>query len=435
MASGPTIVATIGADTKPLQQEMKKAESHGREFSHALREMFAGIGFTEAIKSLYEFTTGIQRTADTLDMTVESWQRLSAAFEAHSSPEKVEKAMVKLNQSIEEARSGNADMVASFEKLGVTWEDLFRASPEEILYKIADSAKESKDPTETLASIMAVMGRNARTMVADLKQGSEEIKRVGDSAAVVSEKTTHLAETFERKIAGIARNVKAFWASVLTGEGIPEGLRPQGEAGAIPSEHTLDVARNKVIQAHVVPEGGSFGQGPLPLSPAEKEQMKKDAEEAREIGEKALKDEKEYADYQKRINEALEKQKELERQILQTVREKHSEASQQIHEAKKAAQDRAREEFIDDPSIKGEHAKRREERHRDRLSKRFDRLREHEQREDERRAQTGAVRHGLPDRFDRAQAAFEKEKDKINQKMGEDIAKILSKMDGWVKSQ
>lgn len=446
MASGPSIVATLGLDTTGLQQGLDKAQSRLGKFSTSVAGVFAGglsvAAIGGAIRGLLSFGDELKDTSESLDLTTTSWQKLIGAFD-DVTPDRLAKSISKLNQSIQSAKDGSAEIVRSFSRMGVSWQDLFSLSPDEILLRMSDATVASNDQVATLADTVAILGRGSRELVPALKQGSDAIRAMGDEAMVVDKQVLETSDKISRfftrawidakamgvqVIGGLARDVAGLgnWFASKTDIGafVADSFnKPKVEGDSIPARQINDDEVAKRLLT------------PLPLSPDEKAQMAKTAQDAKQIGEQVLKDADALLKYKREIRAEEEKIVKAEREAAAEQAKARTDASRKTAEAKTNALENAREEFINDPSARGRHAADRDARRRERLSKRFDRMRVHEIAEEERRARTGAVRVGAPNLLDRAQKSFEAESLKIQADLLQAMNDVKLKLEGKFKNE
>jgi len=221
-----------------LQQAKGDVDRFASEASGALSKFgasLAGVFSVGAIvgwaKSIGDTVSTIQDTADRLDITAESVQGLSDYFgESGARAQDFDKAMVKLNQSLDDARGGNEKALGSFEKLGITWEDIATKSPDEILLLIADGMKNANNPTEALASAMDVLGKSGARLVPGLKAGADEIERfVAVSAKFTNEEVQKIDQAFDDMARG-AKKASVEVAQLIMQMTTLKGMKDFGDA-------------------------------------------------------------------------------------------------------------------------------------------------------------------------------------------------------------
>lgn len=144
----------IDQATSDVKRFKREASGMGAAFT-ALRGAIASLGLGMALREIVDRADQIKDLSDRFGVFSESLQKVGLVAEQNgSSLEAVARAMQKLEVSRDKAIKGDEDLIAKFEKLGVTMEDLKSLSVEQLMEKIGKSAMD--------ASIMVdVMGKNA----------------------------------------------------------------------------------------------------------------------------------------------------------------------------------------------------------------------------------------------------------------------------------
>jgi len=183
-----------------------------------LTAIFSVGFFVNAIRGAVNFADALQDTSDALNISAESLQGLQGAFaQAGVGQEQFRSGMSKLNQSVQDARDGNEKMIGDFARLGVTWKDIRDKSPEEILYLIADGMKNSKDPTEALASAMSVLGKAGKSMAAELRQGGDALKSHASEVSKLSDEEVAAVGALADAWTGAANAVQVYLDKAVAG--------------------------------------------------------------------------------------------------------------------------------------------------------------------------------------------------------------------------
>lgn len=128
--------------------------------------------FVEVVFESMAKARQIDKLANRLDMTRADTQRLvRAGGDTDLGPEALMGAIegIKIHQA--EALDGNADLVASFQKLGFSIKDLQELSSGDIFFRLAESFKDGKISGDQLAASIKVMGRSGKEVAAALKEG------------------------------------------------------------------------------------------------------------------------------------------------------------------------------------------------------------------------------------------------------------------------
>lgn len=276
----------------------KDQESAFGGLGNKLAGAFSGAVSIGAIvqfgKSMIELGSNINDTADQVQLSTDAFQELTYAFGQNGTDaETATKGLQKLAENLETARGGNEKMVASFARLGVTWEDLNSLSPEEILARLADGFAEIEDPAAAVSLSLDLMGKAGSKMAVTLRQGSDELARLRGEASKLSREEVEALDKAGDQIDAIVNKVKVAEAKgfsglmqILTGgEGQAENLgdrvknlfRPVTEGPATAAE--LDMARARVTKGKEDRAAAAAVEpAPVitPMSPEAKREMEDD---------------------------------------------------------------------------------------------------------------------------------------------------------------
>lgn len=147
----------------------------------------AAIGAYEAIKGLAERSieagdklSDLSKQTGIAASTISQYQAFLE--NSGSSAEGFAGSVGKLNIKLGEARSGNADAIASFKQLGFSLDEIKNLSPEQAILKIADAVKNTEDPTARAAALNEVLGKNYKELLPALAEGSEGFQAAAEQA-------------------------------------------------------------------------------------------------------------------------------------------------------------------------------------------------------------------------------------------------------------
>ena len=182
-----SVILKALAETKGFQavnQELRSIELQTKRIQPSLDAMktaFAGVAIAGGALAFVakigvDLGSKITDLSAQADVSTEAFQVLSlAAMDSGVSMEEVSKAMVKMRQSVQEAREGNAGMVASLDKLNLSAAGLQALAPERQFELIASRISNATDRQAALNAAMDILGtKNAPKLLAVLKQLSEQ---------------------------------------------------------------------------------------------------------------------------------------------------------------------------------------------------------------------------------------------------------------------
>lgn len=239
----------------------KEQESSFGGLGTKISGAFAGALSVGAIvqfgKSMIEMGSNINDTADEVQLTTDSLQELTYAFGQNGANSEVAvKGLKKLSENIQTARDGNEKMIASFGRAGVSWADLNRLSPEQILGKLADGLHNIKDPAEAVSLALDLMGKSGAKMAVTLRQGAPELARLREEASKLAAGEIKALDEAGDKIDTIINKLKVMAARGFLGIINPASLVAEPEKGASQ-------------QQAVNQQGAAFmGMGGMPSQPS-----------------------------------------------------------------------------------------------------------------------------------------------------------------------
>jgi len=368
-------IAQLGIDVSEFVREINKANAKLDELNNQGKKAAEGVGVLESgmkklvalfsvgaitgfVRSIGQAASEIQDTADRLDITAESVQGLSDYFsESGAKASDFDKAMVKLNQTLDDARGGNEKALSSFEKLGITWQDIATKSPDGILKLIADGMKDAVNPTEAMAAALDLLGKSGEKLIPGLKAGSAEMERFANAATKFSnEEVAKIDKAFD----DIARSVKKasveiaqFWMQLGSKEGRANLAYQLGIANAPTTHLSDDEFKKKMAEADAriaQRKSGAPTEPAIPEDPriaAEKEkaskgELKDKIDKEKEFQRILREDDKEYLDQKRKDNEEFAKDKsEKEKERIKSQREMETKEYKTWLETKNRMEDEA----------------------------------------------------------------------------------------------
>lgn len=224
--AGESLLARLGIDTSDMKKGAKNAENIASGLGGKLKGIFAGV----SAKIAFDWVTGaadeLQNMADTLDMNVEELQRFRAAFaQGGTRGAEFERGMVKMTDSLSTARDGNEEMIASFARLGVSFDMLQAGTPGEIMLAISDGANKATDSVKLTADLVNVFGKGAAKLRPTLKEGAAGIIALGKSGVVASKENVAAVdsigdawEEFKRRGAAMAIDTVGIFKRAFSGD-------------------------------------------------------------------------------------------------------------------------------------------------------------------------------------------------------------------------
>jgi hypothetical protein len=159
------------AAIKQSEEAVKNFQTNVKNVGTAAEGAFGGLaaaaaglalGLIATGKEVMAFADEMTDIATAADTTVGNILALGAALQANGGhADKAGRMMFDMSKKIEEANQGNTKMVASFERLGVSIQDLGSMGATEIRDKLIKGIAEIPDAAERAAKGFAVFGKSA----------------------------------------------------------------------------------------------------------------------------------------------------------------------------------------------------------------------------------------------------------------------------------
>ena len=259
----------IKADSSALATGLAKAQKNiqnfGKDVTTNITDKLAGafsgaavlggIGAAAAAvigfgKSIIDFAGNLQDTSEQLGITVEQLQGLHAAFRGGgASAEDVDKAMIKLTDNMDAATKSTGPIRDRFDQLGISFAKISSGDPASVLLAFGDAAKNSKNPVETLAAIIDLLGKSGKKLVPDLKQGTQVLEEVSSQAKKISNEDATKIAKFGDQMTELGNESKSAGVDLYNWfSSIADGFaRFQGSLSG--SDAMLDSLKKKAIAA------------------------------------------------------------------------------------------------------------------------------------------------------------------------------------------
>ncbi len=231
-AMGQTVppgIQKIADETKNANTHFKTMEDVAGDLGKALGGLFAVEKVTEFVKGLFEAADSLVKLSDKTGVSIETLQQFQIVGEdAGNTVDEITSAITKMENKLV---GGDAKAIGAIAKLGLSFEDIQRLTPENQFIAISDAIRKIDDPAQQVNIAMALFGKAGAEILPTLKKGFDDLK---NSSAVMS---TATVKAFDD--AGDA--IKRWWiiAKGTTAEAIvafvhlaQDGFNPQTHAVA-----------------------------------------------------------------------------------------------------------------------------------------------------------------------------------------------------------
>ena len=175
--------------------DQMKEQAHG--FAESVGTLFAGIGLGAMFEGALEKAKGIEETSKKFGDTAENVQKLGNAVKLMGlDMDTVAKGGFKAFIEAQKALSGDKAAEKHFDALGISMEKLGTLTgPRDTILALADAVHGAADQHAALAAAGDLVGMRQAALIQLFRGGSQELNRLGDSFAVMSNESVHsLAE-------------------------------------------------------------------------------------------------------------------------------------------------------------------------------------------------------------------------------------------------
>ena len=145
-------------------------------------------GFVAGIDSILTKAGQLQDVSDAFNISAESIQRLAAVgVTANLSIEEIGSKLGKLGKAAQEAAGGNTDLAKTFQKIGVTGQDLVSLNPEQLFNKLRIAVSSGALAGEELKIVNELLAKDFQRFLPILRMTTEEFEKLGGASAVMSD--------------------------------------------------------------------------------------------------------------------------------------------------------------------------------------------------------------------------------------------------------
>lgn len=195
------------------------------------------------IQETIDFGSAIADMSDQVQLSTTDFQQWVYALGlSGSKQEETTKGLQKFAENITSAREGNDKLVQTFEKVGVSWEDLNNLSTDQLLMRVATGLRDMDDPAASVAVSLDLMGKNGAKMAVGLRAGADELARIRGQAQILKPEDIKALDEYGDAIDRFSNGWKVAKAEVLVGS-LPDWMVQLngmlGPAGSLVNAPTL----------------------------------------------------------------------------------------------------------------------------------------------------------------------------------------------------
>lgn len=175
-------------------------------------------GLVAGIDNILAKAGQLQDVSDAFNVSAESVQRLAAVgVTANLSIEEIGSKLGKLGKAAQDAAGGNTNLAKTFEKIGVTGQQLVSLSPEELFDKLRESVSSGALAGEELKVVNELLAKDYQRFLPLLRMTAEEYKSLGAASGVLSDTTVSNLDAMNVKWRQFQNTVSTALASIAGG--------------------------------------------------------------------------------------------------------------------------------------------------------------------------------------------------------------------------
>jgi len=145
-------------------------------------------GLVAGIDGILAKAGQLQDVSDAFNVSAESIQRLAAVgVTANLSIEEIGSKLGKIGKAAQEAAGGNKELARTFEKIGVTGQQLVSLSPEKLFNKLREAVSSGKLANDELKVTNELLAKDFQRFLPILRMTTEEFEKLGGAAIIMSD--------------------------------------------------------------------------------------------------------------------------------------------------------------------------------------------------------------------------------------------------------
>ena len=232
-----------GLDDSKFQAGLNRMEKGAQAVTGKISGMMKGIGVTGVAKAVFgaakdvaNVTGELSDQAAQINMNVESMQRLQGVLaQSGVGGDKFIMAMQKIGMAMTTAREEGGPMLAKFEALGISFEQIAAAGDdvEKVFYQMSDALKESNGELSIHNAALEIVGAKGGKMVGAMSAGTEQIKKEGEAISILTAKQVEygdrVADVGEQKIKNLKIMAVEQGLMLSSASGVGGGMKDKVE--------------------------------------------------------------------------------------------------------------------------------------------------------------------------------------------------------------
>lgn len=220
------LVATLQLDTKPYESELgsvrSKAKTVGAGIGKALKTggaIVAGItagvtalsvAFTNGAKDVANYGDNVDKMSQKLGLSAEAYQKWDYVIQLSGADiDHMASGLKTLTNKLEDAKNGGKKSIETFQKLGISMDELEGASREEVFERTIKAFQGMEDSAERAALANKLFGRSGQELAPLFNQSAESTEQLLEQAEkygmVMSEKAVKASAEFNDSLTTLSQ--------------------------------------------------------------------------------------------------------------------------------------------------------------------------------------------------------------------------------------
>jgi len=196
-----------------------------KDISSFGKSMLGLVGFGGGLAGLVAGIDGIlskagqlQDVSDAFNVSAESIQRLVAVgVTANLSIEEIGSKLGKIGKAAQEAAGGNKELAKTFEKIGVTGQQLVSLSPEQLFNKLREAVSSGALANDELKVTNELLAKDFQRFLPILRMSTEEYTKLGEASVVMSDATVSSLDAINVELRQFQNTAATVTAQVAAG--------------------------------------------------------------------------------------------------------------------------------------------------------------------------------------------------------------------------
>jgi hypothetical protein len=195
----PDMKATLGLDRSAFETGLGMAEKNVAGFASKIGHLMVGaFAIHEVISTFKESIEKLDRVAKlsrVFDVPTETLQRLGGVAQlSGGNIDDVAKALGKMSKAAFTAKQDGGALVAAFDAVGVSLQDLNHMETQELFIKIADGLNKIENPVTRAGIGMQIFGKGFITIAPMIAEGGAAIQKLASTMNIASEEAVMSSE-------------------------------------------------------------------------------------------------------------------------------------------------------------------------------------------------------------------------------------------------